>query len=411
MPNQTKLRQLARVAVRVGVNVQPNQLVVVRAPIESQSLVHLIAEEAYLAKAKKVMVIWGDESLARLGYLHMDEATLKEVPNYLVEQYRYTIEEDACFISVSSPQPGLLQDVDSQKVRASNIASAQALGFFREHNMSNKGRWTIVAAANPYWAKKVFPDLNEEEAMESLWELIFEASRISENEDVVASWTRHNNNLSFYQNWLNEKRFKMLKFNNKYGSNFTLELVNDHVWVGGGEKSTKGVYFNPNIPTEENFTMPYKYGLNGKVVATKPLNYLSKIIDGFWFEFEKGKVINYGAEVGLDALENLLNTDEGSKYTGEIAIVPFDSPISKMNRILFNTLFDENASCHIALGQAYPMNIKDGTTQDKETLIKRGYNDSFSHVDFMFGSEDLSIIGIQEDGTEVVVFKDGNYAF
>jgi len=411
MPNKVKLQKLAELAVKVGVNVQEDQIVVIRTNVEAYELVRLITEEAYKRGAKKVVPLWSDESVSKTGYMYQTIETLTDIPQYSIDQYQYFVDQGACFISVSSPNPGLFKDVDAKKLQASQVSSGKALSFFRQHMMGNQAQWTIVAASNPAWAQQVFPEKNSEDAVEALWELIFEASHIDETHDVQEVWDAHNEALAAHDTWLNDQNFKSLKFKNSLGTNMEVELVKDHIWVGGGEKATTGVYFNPNIPTEENFTMPDKYGVNGKVVASKPLSYQGKIVKDFWFEFKDGKVIDFDAKEGKDVIENLLATDEGSSYTGEIALVEHDSPISQMNRILFSTLFDENASCHMALGRAYPMNIKGGLTAKVEDLEKRGYNNSMSHTDFMFGTRDLSIIGVTYDGKEIEFYKNGAYIY
>jgi aminopeptidase len=411
MPNLSQLNQLAELAVSVGVNVQKDQMVVVRAPIESSDFVRRITEAAYLKGASKVLVLWSDDEISKLHYTYQSDEVLQEVPEYLKAQYQYALDQGACFLSVSSPNPGIFKDVDGKKLQLSQLASSRALKFFREFMMGNKTQWSIVAASNEAWAKQVFPELDTEAGIEALWELIFQASHVDGVKPVQEVWDAHNARLGEHDDYLNGQNFSSLKFKNNLGTNIEIGLVPDHIWVGGGEHATTGVYFNPNIPTEENFTMPDKYRVNGKVVASKPLNYQGKIIKDFYFVFKDGQVVEYDAKEGKDALDNLLATDEGSKYIGEIALVEHDSPISQMKRILFSTLFDENASCHIALGRAYPMNIKGGLTSTTEELVKRGYNDSQSHVDFMFGTEDLSIVGVKQDGSEVVVFKDGAYAY
>jgi aminopeptidase len=208
---------------------------------------------------------------------------------------------------------------------------------------------------------------------------------------------------------LNDYNFKSLHFLNSLGTDLVVSLVDNHIWAGGGEESTKGVYFNPNVPTEENFTMPYKYGVNGKVVATKPLNYQGNLIEEFWLEFKDGKVVDFDAKAQKETLSNLINFDEGSSYLGEVALISHDSPISNSNILFFNTLFDENASCHLALGRAYPMNVKGGTTMTKEELLEAGSNLSMAHSDFMFGSACMNIVGTQQDGTKVQIFKNGNF--
>jgi aminopeptidase len=411
MPNINQLNQLAELAVSVGVNVQKDQMVVVRAPIDSRDFVRRITEQAYKKGASKVLVLWSDDEISKLNYTYQSDDVLQEIPDYLKAQYQYALDKGACFISVSSPNPGIFKDVDGKKLQLSQLASSKALKFFREFMMGNKTQWTIVAASNAPWAKQVFPELEEEAAIEALWDLIFKASHVDGKTPVQDVWDQHNARLAAHDDYLNGQNFSSLKFKNELGTDIEVGLVPDHIWVGGGEHATTGVYFNPNIPTEENFTMPDKYRVNGKVVASKPLNYQGKIIKDFYFVFKDGQVIEYDAKEGKDALDNLLATDEGSKYIGEIALVEHASPISQMKRILFSTLFDENASCHIALGRAYPMNIKGGLTSTIEDLVKRGYNESQSHVDFMFGTEDLSIVGVKQDGSEVVVFKDGAYAY
>ena len=263
--------------------------------------------------------------------------------------------------------------------------------------MANKSQWSIVAAPNPTWAKKVFPNLEDEAAVEALWDAILSASRVTLDNDPVKEWEAHNKQLLEHNNILNKHQFDTLHFKNSLGTDITIKLVENHIWAGGGEVSANGVYFNPNIPTEENFTMPHKYGVNGKVVATTPLNYQGNLIEDFWLEFKDGKVVDYDAKSAKATLENLLKLDEGSSRLGEIALISHDSPISNSGILFYNTLFDENASCHMALGRAYPMNIENGNDLSKEELESKGYNHSLAHSDFMFGSS--------KDGKQVQIFK------
>ncbi len=409
MAKKELINKLARLAVRTGVNVQKGQDVVVRATTETTILVREIVREAYLAGAKRVSVDWSDDIVSYESLSHMDQETLSEVPAWLVSKTKEQMEGGACYISVSSPVPGLNADIDPQKLQKAGIARQKALSFFQTHMMGNKTQWTIVAAPNQVWAEQVFPKLKGEEAVEALWEAIFEASRVRVETDPVKVWETHNAELAAHNQVLNNHRFKSLHFKNSLGTDLTVELVNDHVWAGGGEISGQGVYFNPNIPTEENFTMPYKWGTSGKVVATKPLNFQGKLIEDFYLVFEQGKVIQFDAKKEKEALQNILDTDEGSRYIGEIALISHESPISNTGILFLNTLFDENASCHMALGRAYPMNIKGGNSMSVEDLVSKGYNLSMVHSDFMFGSEDMSIVGTKEDGTTVVVFEDGNF--
>jgi aminopeptidase len=409
MPNKERLQKLAQLAVQVGANVQKDQVVWVNSTTETTELARMVVEAAYEAGASKVSVNWSDDHVSKSGYKHRTIESLQEVPQWWVDKYKAGVEDGACLISISSPIPGLNADVDPAKMQAAAIASSQKLEFFRNHMMGNHAQWTIIAAPNPVWAKRVFPDLNEDDAVEALWEAILTASRVRDDNDPIKEWDKHNEELLSHNKILNDYNFKTLLFKNSLGTDLQLDLVKNHVWAGGGENSTKGVYFNPNIPTEENFTMPSKFGVNGKVVATMPLNYQGKLVEDFWFEFKDGKVIDYGAKKEQDALKNLLEYDEGSSYLGEVALISYDSPINNSGILFFNTLFDENASCHLALGRAYPMNVKGGTKMTKEQLVEAGSNLSMEHCDFMFGSKDMNIVGIQYDGTEVQIFKDGNF--
>lgn len=409
MPKKELLNKLARLAVKVGVNVQKDQHVVVRTSVEAKDITREVVSEAYLAGAKKVSVIWGDEVIGNRGLTHMTIDELTNIPPWQIDQYKGYVEDGACFISITSPMPGLNKDIDPKKSQAVGMAMQKALSFFSKHTMGNKTQWTIIGASNPVWAKLVFPELEEDEAVEKLWEAIFDASRVRLETDPVEEWNVHNENLLKHNKILNEYNFKHIHFKNALGTDLIVELVENHIWAGGGEIGANGVYFNPNIPTEETFTMPYKFGTRGRVFATKPLNYQGKLIEDFWLEFKDGKVIDFDAKKEKETLANLLNLDEGSRYIGEIALIGHDSPISNTNILFFNTLFDENASCHMALGRAYPMNIKGGLDMTLEELIEKGYNDSLVHSDFMFGSSDMEITGLTYDGKEIKVFENGNF--
>ncbi|MFP4177618.1 MAG: aminopeptidase [Acholeplasmataceae bacterium] len=409
MPNMILLNKLAKLAVTTGANVQKGQEVVIRATTETKQLAREVAKESYLAGAKRVNVQWSDDFISHDSLAYTAVEVLEDIPKWRIDQARSYVDAGACVISISSPMPGLNRDIDGTKVQRSGIAAQKALYFFREYLMGNRGQWTIIAAPNPIWAKQVFPSLDEDQAVEALWNAIFKASRVSEDNDPIEEWKKHNEALSDHNRILNDHAFKYLHFKNELGTDLTVQLVDDHVWAGGKETTTKGVVFNPNIPSEENFTMPDKWGTQGKVVATKPLNYQGKLIEDFWLIFKDGRVVDYDAGKEKGALKNLLETDAGSSYIGEIALISHDSPISNMNILFLNTLFDENASCHMALGRAYPMNIRNGIHTPIEELEKRGYNKSMVHADFMFGSEDMTITGIKADGSRVRVFENGNF--
>ncbi len=403
------INKLARLAVRVGANVQKNQIVILRSNLDSKDLAREIVKEAYLAGAKNVIVEWSYEEVSKLGYLHMSDETLKEVPDYVVSRAKYQVDSNACFISISSPMPGMFKEVDPMKFQIAAKAAQEKLSFVREHLMGNQVQWTIVSAANQTWANKVFPNLSEKEALKALWKAIYDASRVTYENDIVKEWNIHNKNLKKRSDILNRYNFKELHFKNSLGTDLVVGLVKDHIWVGGGEVAANGVYFNPNIPTEEIFTMPDKFITSGKVVATKPLNYSGKLIEDFYLVFKDGKVVEFDAKKEKETLENIITFDKNSAYIGEIALIGDNSPINNTGILFYNTLFDENASCHMALGRAYPMNIKGGIGADVKELEKRGYNNSNVHVDFMFGSPDLEITGTTYDGKKIKVFEKGNF--
>ena len=402
------LKEYAKLAVVVGANVQKNQLVMVNAPIEAVDFVRMIVEEAYIAGAKRVMVEWQDSVSSRLFYEYGSDEALTEMPDFVVDKLKYFIEQGGCAISVASPNPDSFKGIDPRKMMMVQQATAPKTKFYSEHMMASRSQWTIVAYPNNIWAKKVFPNLSEEEAYNKLLEAILYASRVEENKSIE-NWKNHIESLDKHNQILNNYNFKTLHFKNEIGTDLTLDLVEDHIWAGGGELSTTGILFAPNIPTEETFSMPHNKSINGTVVSTKPLSIRGQIIPEFKLTFKDGKVVEYSATENVEALESLLNTDEGSKSLGEVALISHNSPISNQNILYYNTLFDENASCHLALGNAYSMNIKNGANMSTAELKEKGYNVSQIHVDFMFGSSDMEVEGITHDGEVVAIFRKGNF--
>lgn len=409
--NKSLLEKYAELTIKVGVNLQKNQLLVINASVEVAPLVRLIVKEAYKVGASDVLVRWNDQIVGKEWYLHASDEVLESVENWIIEQFKYVVEKNAAVISISSPNPGLLKDVPGARLQKANLVHSKALDFYQKHMMASKSQWVVIAAPNADWAKRVFPDHLEEEAINDLWNAIFKASRVQNDNDPVREWEKHMDALAKHNDILNQHQFKALHFKNKLGTDLIVNLVENHIWAGGREMTTNGVEFAPNIPTEETFTMPHRLGVNGKVVSTKPLNYQGKLIEDFYLVFKDGKVIEYDAKAEKDALKNLLELDEGSSYLGEVALISNSSPISDMNILFFNTLFDENASCHLALGSCYPMNVKDGVLLSEEELKEKGGNKSLTHVDFMFGSNDMSVIGIKQTGEEVIIFQNGNFVF
>ncbi len=409
MAKKELLEKYAKLVAEVGANVQKDQLVVINASTDNNEIARLIVKACYVAGAKKVEVQWNDAYVSRYGYDYMSIETLEEIPQWSIEKSKYFIDQGGCIISITSPVTGINKGVDSLKLQKAGMAHMKAFKFVSDYVMGNGTQWTVVAAPNNVWAKKVFPDLDEKDAYEALWDAILKASRVTETNDPIKEWEQHNKELLSHNKVLNDYQFDSLHFKNSLGTDLTIKLVENHIWAGGGETSNKGVYFNPNIPTEENFTMPYKYGVNGKVVATKPLNYQGNLIEDFYLEFKEGKVVKYDAVKEKETLKRLLEFDEGSVYLGEVALISYDSPINNTNILFLNTLFDENASCHLALGRAYPMNVEGGTKMTEEELKAVGSNQSMVHSDFMFGSKDMQVVGTKKDGTKVVIFKDGDF--
>lgn len=404
------LDEYAKLCVEVGINLQKGQPLVINAPIEGADFVRLVAKHAYELGAKEVHVNWNDEILTKMKYENAPMEVFEKFPKWYADGMEEYAEDGAGFLSIYSQDPELLKNIDSKKIAAYNKSSSMALKNFRNYTMNDINAWCVISIPTQGWASRVFPDVSEEKAMEKLWKFIFKATRM-DLEDPIKAWEEHLKNLEEKVNFLNKKKFKKLYYKSSNGTDLEVELPEGHIWAGGGSKSAKDVFFVPNIPTEEVFTMPLKTGVNGVVYSTKPLNYGGNLIDEFKLVFEKGKVIDFEAKQGYEVLKDLLSLDEGAKHLGEVALVPYDSPISNSNIIFLNTLFDENASCHFALGKAYPTNIEGGENMTEEELEKRGVNDSLTHVDFMIGSEDLSIIGETKDGEKVQIFENGNWAF
>ncbi|MFY4773576.1 aminopeptidase [Metabacillus sp. RGM 3146] len=403
-----KLEKYADLAVKVGVNIQKDQTLVINASIEAAEFVRIVAKKAYEEGAKNVQVDWHDEIVARTKYDLAPDEAFQEYPSWLAKGKEELAESNAAFMSIVSANPDLLKGVDSKRIAAANKAAGQALDKYRTYIQSDKVSWTVIAAASKDWAKKVFPDVNDEEAVEKLWEAIFKATR-ADLEDPVQAWKDHDRSLHSKVDYLNSKKYKTLHYKAK-GTDLKIDLHEKHLWVGAGSTNVNDVEFMANMPTEEVFTVPLKEGVNGTVSSTKPLSYGGNLIDNFTLTFENGKIVDVKAEAGEEILKHLVETDEGSHYLGEVALVPYDSPISNSGVLFYNTLFDENASNHLAIGSGYAFNIEGGKKMSREELAKHGVNSSITHVDFMIGSDEMSIDGIKEDGTSEPIFRNGNWA-
>lgn len=407
-PTERDLDKYAELAVRVGINVQPGQTLVVTAPLTAVELVRRIARKAYEAGAKNVHVEWNDEQLTRIKYDLAPPEALAEYPLFRARGWEEFAENGAGFLSLYSPNPDLLNGVDPERVAMASKTAAIALQGWRGYTMAHRVSWSLISTPTEEWAAKLFPDLPADQAIGKLWAHIFRAVRV-DTEDPVQAWKEHNARLAKTVDYLNRKQYRKLVYRAE-GTELTVGLPDRHVWHGGSTDNEKGVTFNPNMPTEEVFTMPHKDRIDGFVRSTRPLNHGGNLIENFTLRFERGRVVDFAAQKGYDTLKLLLATDEGAARLGEVALVPHRSPISETNLIFYNTLFDENASCHFALGRAYPTTLEGGTNMTREQLTEHGGNDSLVHVDFMMGAADLDIDGVAEDGTAEPIFRQGNWA-
>ncbi|MHA6250617.1 aminopeptidase [Oceanobacillus sp. CAU 1775] len=398
----------AELALKTGVNLQQGQALMINAPLEGADFTKLVVRKAYEMGAKDVYVNWVDDEMTLLRYEYAPESVIASFPEWRVKLLDEFAEDGAAVLNIRSTNPDLLKDIDPVRVASANKAAAQATGNFREYTMNDRIPWSIISIPSKDWAQKIFPDKSAEDAVESLWEAILKIVRVDQ-EDPIAAWDAHNATLRTAHQVLNDKNYKKLIFKAP-GTDLELELPEGHIWKGGSAVAETGATFNPNIPTEEVFSMPHKYGVNGTVSSTKPLNYGGSLIDNFSLTFKDGKVVDFQAEVGEEVLKHLLDSDDGARRLGEIALVPHESPVSQSGLIFYNTLFDENASVHIALGKAYPTNLEGGSKMDAEELDKHGVNDSLVHVDFMIGSEQMDIDGVMQDGTTEPVFRNGTWA-
>lgn len=409
--NKTLIKKYAKVIAIKGINLRKNQQVCVYAPTSVAPFVEILVEELYKNNASRVYIEWTNQKITKTKYEYESKKTLSELPKFCKERAKYFYNNRIARISISSVDPDGMKGINFEKLKIARKTSSKLDKYLSDPYMASLVQWCVVAVPNPAWAKKVFPNLSKAKAVDALWNAILKANHVTLNNDPINEWQEHDNKLHSRANQLNDYNFKELRYKSENGTDFTIGLVKNHIWAGGSEGNVDDIpEFNPNMPTEEIFTMPHKDQVNGKVVATKPLSYQGNLIEDFYLIFKDGKVIEAKAKKGQEALDSLLNTDEGSRRLGEVALVPYHSPISELNILFYNTLFDENASCHLALGNAYTMNIQGGVTANEDDLVPFGYNKSLVHVDFMIGSKDLSIIGVKEDGTEIDVFVNGDFA-
>ncbi len=406
--NKTLLRKYAHLIAKVGANVQKGQEVVVRSNVETADFAVLVCEECYKLGAKEVTVDWRHTPLTKLHYKKRSLKTLSEVKDWELEKLKYKEKTLPVLIALSGDDPDGMKGIDQSKVTKANVATMKITKPYSDR-MSDRYQWVIAAVPTKAWAKKIFPELRTSVAVEKLWEAILFTSRVTD--DPVKAWADHNKNLADRCAYLNSLGLSELHYRASNGTDLKVGLIDDGTFLGGGENTLSGVYYNPNIPTEEVFTSPMQGKAEGIVYSSKPLSWRGELIDNFFVRFENGKVVETGAEKNADLLKTLVSMDEGAAKLGECALVPFESPINKTGILFYNTLFDENCCCHFALGRGFNNTLRDFENLSFVECKAKGINDSSIHVDFMIGTADLEIDGVTKDGKVVALFRNGNWAF
>ena len=408
MDKQT-LINFSKLTLKIGVNLQKGQRLEIACPIEKSEVAHTIASEAYKMGASYVRIRWEDEELERLTYLNCSDEILGEVPKWLILNRNELIEKDYCYIAISAENPSAFKDVPAEKPAISIRAKGKALKSYSDAVMNNAIRWCVVSVPTKEWAMQVFPDSSSPEVAEQkLLEEIIKSMRLN-TADPLKEWDKHVKTLNNRAEFLNNANFEYLVFENSLGTNLKVGLSENHCWLSAMEKAKDGLNFVANLPTEAVFTAPHRLKVDGIVYSTLPLNYNGQLVEDFSLQFKKGKIVKFTAKKGFNTLKQIINTDGGTFRIGEVALIGKNSPIAKSNILFYNTLFDENASCHLALGKAYPTTIKGGGDLSKKELISLGANDSIEHVDFMIGSPDLRITGITYTGEKIAIFNNGDW--
>ena len=407
--NKALLKKYAELVARIGANVGNGDNVLINSSLEGVDLARRVCEECYRLGARKVHVNYNDRTISRLKMLNESVETLTDIPSFVADMKNSFTDPDCVVIQILSDDPHLYDGVEPSKLAAYSKAADKALKRYYDCAMTNKIRWTLCAVPCREWAKTVFPDDAPAVAERKLWGLIVKTMRLDER-DAIAAWEAHCSDLISRSAWLTGQKFTALRYTNSLGTDLTVGMPEGYYFSGAREPALCGKYFCANMPTEEVFSLPDRNRVDGIVYASMPLVHDGNIVDKFWLKFEKGRIVDFGAERGEEILRNVIETDEGSHYLGEVALVQYDSPIRALNTLFFDTLFDENAACHLAIGQAYPL-IEGADRMTEEELAARGANSSNEHVDFMIGTRDLHIDGIKQDGSVVPVFRHGNFAF
>lgn len=402
------LAEYADLIVQVGLNVQPGQYVQIHTTLDSVEFARLVVKQAYKAGASHVDVQFSDNTITRAFYEQAPDASFDDVPKWVAAQRDELIDRKGALLWIDAEDPDLLEGIPATKISRYQKASSALLKRYRKAVMNDEITWSIAAVPSGKWAKKVYPEVSEQEAIEALWNKIFEVVRVGQG-TAVEQWKAHIEQLNDRAAYLNSRNYTALHYQ-ATDTDIVVGLPKDHIWMSGSSVNSDGVAFIANMPTEEVYTLPDRMRVDGYVTNSKPFIYQGNRIDGFKLTFKDGKVIESTAQQGGELLNELLTTDENAAYLGEVALVPFDSPISNSNTIFYNTLFDENASNHFALGEAYPTTIQGGKGLTEEQLLEKGANVSIVHEDFMIGTSDMTIDGILEDGSREPIFRNGNWA-
>jgi len=405
---KTVLRKYAHLIAKCGVNVQKGQEVFIMAGLDQPEFVHMVVEECYKLGASRVVVDWDYQPMQKTQYKYETLDTLGSLTAYQKARWEHYLEKIPCRIYIESDDPDGLKGIDQEKMLKAQQMRYPLIKGYRDE-LENKYQWCIAAAPGAAWAKKLFPNLSKHQSIEKLWEAILSTSRVTD--DPVAAWEAHNADLHERCAYLNSLGIDKLHYTSANGTDFTVGMIPEAEFKGGGDTSLQGIFFNPNIPTEECFISPMRGQAEGKVVSTMPLSREGQLIENFWIRFENGKAVEWDAEKNVQLLTNIITADEGAAYLGECALVPYDSPIRESGLLFYNTLFDENAACHLALGHGFPDTIRGFEEKTLEECRALGVNDSMVHVDFMIGCADLNIDAITKDGQTVPVFRNGTWAF
>ncbi len=409
--NQELLNKYADFTVQVGVNVQKGQTLIIRCPVEGAYFGRACMEAAYKAGARDVVIRWEDEKAARIRMELGEEEALSETKPYELRSYLDYAESEGgcCLLAIHASDPEIFKGLDTAKINRVSLAKQEARKSWREYTMKDRVQWCVVAIPTPAWAASVFPGIPEDEAQEKLWSAIFDVCRVTGG-DPVSAWKEHVAKTSACRDKLNELQLESIHMTSANGTDLTVGLAEGHTWEGACSKAENGAVFIANVPTEEVFTAPHRERVNGVVKGTKPYVYNGQLIEGFSVTFKDGVVVDYSAEKNAELLGQLLDSDEGARRIGEIALVPASSPINRSGLLFYNTLFDENAACHIAFGAGYPTTVKGGAAMTTEELLACGVNDSAIHEDVMVGAEDMTITGLTKSGETVTIFENGEWA-